>query len=74
MGICTLPKWGGENLTGSVRFEFFFPVGERIYLGAMDEFRKEYIYIYIYIAVVIKWLTKRGLQKLGSIFEAFYEK
>ena len=50
-------RWGGENLTGSVRFEFFC-----------------YIYIYIYIAVVIKWLTKRGLQKLGSIFEAFYEK
>ena len=63
VGNLTLPGWGGENWTGSVRFQIcFFRAPKSLTaintcLDEMEEFEGRDI------AFVSDWLTKKGLQK-----------
>ena len=67
VGICRLPGCGGENRTGSVRFQIIFFSDPAVPHSYKHVFRLD-------TAFVSNWLPKKGLQKLCRMFEGAYEK
>ena len=70
MGNLTLPGWGGEfEPKCEVQNILFWqvPITRKRLFQNMDQLKRKDI------AFVSKWLTKKGLTKLCSVFEGMYE-